>query len=354
MSLFEDFIKWNPILVREMENCSHHFNLRNPNPYHLEGSVLNHTCMVYNNIYDSHIHKLFAICHDIGKVYTRYIDGDRVRMSGHELAGIQDTIDFLFYLGCDYPTIYCELLTLISNHMNFISDQMKEKDKIKLCNNNQSFIELAEDCSIADKRGSITSDKDMKSGSTSIDTEQISDSDEPIFDVSHCNIILMCGIPGSGKDYIASRRFPDAKIVSWDNIRIRLYKDYLKERNMGFPSSEAELYNQAFNFVNKNKINLNSYLKEEVESVLKSGYNQVIVSNTNLTRKRRRSTINLLSKLADKIGAMYVVADYNTALRRNTERKSKQISESTICKMSLNQQMPTLFDGFDDIEFVLN
>lgn len=354
MSLFEDFIKWNPTLVREMENCSHHFNLRNPNPFHLESSVFTHTCMVYNNIYNSHIHKLFAICHDIGKVYTRYIDGNRVRMSGHEFAGIQDTIDFLFYLGYDYPTIYRELLTLISNHMNFISDQMKEKDKIKLCNNDQSFIELAEDCSIADKRGSITSDKEMKTEFTSIDTEQINESDEPIFDVSHCDIILMCGIPGSGKDYIASQRFPDAKIVSWDNIRVDIYKKYLDEYNVISRDTERELYQEAYDYCNKHKINLNNYLRQEVESALKSGYNQVIVSNTNLTRKRRRSTINLLSKLADKIGAMYVVTDYNTALRRNTERKSKQIPENVICKMSLNQQMPTLFDGFDDIEFVLN
>lgn len=360
MNFLKELQLWNPGLVEMMRNCSHHFSPTDINSYHVENDVFTHICLTYKmaEVYNSSLlMKLICTIHDLGKVYCRYVDSGKVKMSGHEFA-IQDAIDFLYYLkekdssiNINEITLY-QVLTIISNHMNILSKNMSQESKLLLCNKDRFLLELAAEFSNLDSQGSITESEKMGYAPDEIQRYKCVNFGYP--DVSNlfdCDIIFMCGIPGSGKDFIASKYYPDAKIVSFDNIRVEIFKDSL---NGEYQGSEAELYQDAFDYVNKKKINLNPYLQEDVEKAFSEGYEQVIISNTNLTRKRRKGLVNLLKGKNRKAGACFVTTDFQTAFERNNKRTTKQIPKNVIFSFSLNQQVPTMFDGFDKIKFVMN
>ena len=134
------FRDWSPSLVEAMEACEHAYSLEHLNPWHLEGSVWAHTVMVYDaaqahrfDVSDHTIEilQIAAMCHDIGKLYTRKENHEKRRVSffNHEAFSIQPAMDFMTYLGVDYfkPTV-CKL---IAYHMQTHKCQSYE-DLLKL------------------------------------------------------------------------------------------------------------------------------------------------------------------------------------------------------------------------------
>ena len=142
-SILKAFYNWNPAIVRSMEDCKHFYyeegQLVSTNPYHLENSVFTHTILVYKealkklSLLTTEEEKvslqIIALCHDIGKVYTRKQDTEtqKVSMNGHGESSVQDTIDFLtflenngYFMGLDYHQIYYNVLSVISNHMRYV------------------------------------------------------------------------------------------------------------------------------------------------------------------------------------------------------------------------------------------
>lgn len=359
MDILKEFYKWRPELPSLMEQCSHHYNPPyDLNPYHLEGSCFAHAMMVLNNLPKLSRNIILALCHDIGKIYTRHVKDGRIRMSGHEFASIQDTIDFIYHLRDkgyieDIETEFYYILTVISAHMNTIKGDMTAKKKRAYLNNDKSLILLAQQFSQADKDGAIVDSNAIEKENRRIDLFEGGVEESEKVNIEDCDIIFTCGVPGSGKDYITEKKFPDAPIVSFDDIRVKLFKESL---NTEYTGTEAELYRDAFHYVNENRINLNNYLKDEVNAYLNTPiYNKVIICNTSLTRKRRRALINELGQKTNrKFGALFVTARSDTIKERNRNRDSKVIPETAVQSFLLNQQVPTVSDGFNAIEFVDN
>ena len=134
------FRDWSPPLVEAMEACDHAYSTEHLNPWHLEGSVWAHTIMVYDaaqvHRFDVSEHtieilQIAAMCHDIGKLYTRKENQEKKRVSffNHEAFSIQPAMDFLTYLSFDYfkPTV-CKL---IAYHMQAHKCESSE-DLLKL------------------------------------------------------------------------------------------------------------------------------------------------------------------------------------------------------------------------------
>ena len=359
MDILKEFHQWRPELPYLMEQCSHHYNPPyDLNPYHLEGGVLVHSMMVLNNLPKNFRNIVLALCHDIGKIYTRHITDHKVRFSGHEFASIQDTIDFLYHLKNkgyieDIETEFYYILSVISAHMNTIKGDMSVEKKRAYLNHDLSLIMLAQQFSQADKNGAIVDSSATEKEDREIELFEGWFGSPEAVDIEDCDVIFTCGVPGCGKDYIAEKEFPDAAIVSFDDIRVELFKESLDTEYEG---TDAELYRDAFNYVNENKINLNNYLRNEVNMHLDTSVcNRVVICNTSLGRKRRRGLINELGQKTNrKFGVLFVTAKSNTIKERNRNRDSKVIPETVMSNFLLNQQIPSFADGFDVVEFIDN
>ncbi len=358
MDVLKEFYAWNPSLVYQMKECSHHYNPPyDLNPYHLEGDCYTHSMMVLNNLEDELVFNILGVCHDIGKIYAHHIKDGKVKFSGHEFASIQDTIDFLYYLRdkgyfSDITEMAYYVLSIISGHMNMLSGDMDIEKKKAVLNHDFDLIEKAEKFSRADKKGCIVDKNAVEKETREIDLGDVDVTKGFVNSMDDCDIILMCGVPGCGKDYLAEKLFPDARILSYDDIRVEVYRNS-SEYDGSEEESFHELYYKAYNYARKNKIDLNSYLNQEVDSAFYDGYKKVVICNTNLTRKSRRSTINLLSRDDRKFGAYFILANSDTIFNRNRNR-NKVIPEHVMRSFFTNQQIPTQHDGFDRVEFVDN
>ena len=135
--LIERFIDWNPDIAQAMMDCDHAYSPSHQNPWHLEGSVWEHTMMVldeaYNRQFDFHIGSgrlnliYAAILHDIGKIYTRFEKHEKKRVAffGHENYSIQPAIDFLVYDNVSAYDIEI-IINLIGLHMRAHKIQSNE------------------------------------------------------------------------------------------------------------------------------------------------------------------------------------------------------------------------------------
>jgi predicted kinase len=144
-------------------------------------------------------------------------------------------------------------------------------------------------------------------------------------------LIVMVGIPGSGKSYNAEQiaRKENATIVASDQVRKQLYGD---ESIQGKPQD-------VFNVVYKT-----------VDKLLSEG-KSVILDATNIKRKKR---INLLKKYKDVYKECYYV---NTPLElciKRDEGRKKKVGEEVITRFYKQLEIPLAGEGFDKVNIIHN
>ena len=173
------FFNTRPDLVKLMENTSHNFSDEIINPYHCEGSVMNHSLLVSRYCNDG-----LALCHDIGKCYTRFVDIEKqkVNFQGHAGISVYKSVNLLrngLQLNTDELEKY---LFTISHHIKVfdyiytrtggtrIKDMVKYYDKTDIAKISE-LLNFAD----ADNQGKISSTSDT-SDTTNEDLLKILDS----------------------------------------------------------------------------------------------------------------------------------------------------------------------------------
>ena len=145
-------------------------------------------------------------------------------------------------------------------------------------------------------------------------------------------LILLCGIPGSGKTFYAERIKDSYSYIvhlSSDTIRKELYGD---ESIQGNPSEVFSLMqNRAIEFLN-------------------NGYD-VIYDATNITRKDRASIIAKCPKFA-RIKCHIIWAPIETCIERDAARE-RTVGKEVIDRMLKRFQAPYYDEGIDEIKIVL-
>ncbi|MDQ6602913.1 MAG: AAA family ATPase [Chloroflexota bacterium] len=120
--------------------------------------------------------------------------------------------------------------------------------------------------------------------------------DYAAYDDTVCEVVLMAGIPGAGKDTWIARNLPDWPVVSLDAIRADLGVRPTEEQ--GHVIQEA---------------------KERARALLRK--EQSFVWNaTNITRMMRRQLIDLFASYRARIRIVYIEVPFATLLMRNQAR----------------------------------
>ncbi len=127
-------------------------------------------------------------------------------------------------------------------------------------------------------------------------------------------IVVLVGIPGSGKSTLAKSRYP--------------------------------------HYIRTNLDTLGSRRKEDIEiSIALINGKDIVIDNTNTTRKSRRKYIELAKILGLQVHAVYLKCPLDVALLRNSRRIGKEhVPDRAIIMYHRILQEPTLDEGFDSVE----
>jgi predicted kinase len=145
-------------------------------------------------------------------------------------------------------------------------------------------------------------------------------------------MILMVGLPASGKSYYAEAiaQIENAVIYSSDKLRIELFGDI----------NNQEDNNKVFQELHKR-------IKED----LVNG-NNVVYDATNINYKKRRAFLEYLNIDCEKI-CFLVATPYEKCLEQNRLRERK-VPEYVIERMYKNFYTPQIYEGFDSIKIIWN
>jgi predicted kinase len=129
-------------------------------------------------------------------------------------------------------------------------------------------------------------------------------------------IVVLVGIPGSGKTTIAKSSFPNHKRINLDTLHTRNMED------------------------------------EEIANALSNG-RDIVIDNTNTTRKSRSKYVQMAKLFGVTVRAVYVKAPVELALQRNASRQGKErVPDSAVRFYNKIIQAPTVDEGFDKVDVV--
>lgn len=128
-------------------------------------------------------------------------------------------------------------------------------------------------------------------------------------------IVVLVGIPGSGKSTLALSRFSNHHRINLDTLHTRLNEDL------------------------------------EISNCLKNAQDMVI-DNTNTTRKARRKYIQIAKLLGLHVRALHLDCSLDLALTRNASRVGKRefVPERAVKMYHRILQPPSVEEGFDSVE----
>lgn len=341
--------------------------------YHQEGNVYVHTKMVceeliklneYQNLNKEQKIELFLAClfHDIGKTVTTKIEDGKIISPHHGLTGSLMVREYLYknynFGGDTNLQKIRETICLLIKYHSFplyIYDDDKKIIKLSL---NQ---ELASDFNIkmlcilskADILGRIGPDKDinidkieycilkakeLKCYETSfkfsnnytkikyLNNDNIWYHQE-LYDDTNLEVILISGLPGTGKDTYIKNNFSSLPMISLDDLREKL--------NVDPEDEQGTIYNLA---------------KEKAKEYLRN--KQPFVWNaTNLTNLIRQKQIKLFHDYHAKVRIIYLETSYEEVLLRNSSR-NRVVPESVINKMLRNLNIPENYEA-EKVEWII-
>lgn len=146
--------------------------------------------------------------------------------------------------------------------------------------------------------------------------------EQEMFDDTTCNVYIMCGIPGSGKDHYIKQHLAHLPMVSMDNIR----REYKLDRN------------------NKHdKGRVIQMAKDQAKRLL-AAHTDFVWNATNITKSNRDNLISLMLPYKPKVHIVYVEKPYQRLLKDNLDREFP-VRQSAIEDYINKLQVPDLTEA---------
>lgn len=344
--------------------------LQNPK-YHAEGDVWSHTKMVceslvsydmYRQLSDRHRQELFiaALLHDVGKISTTKLENGEWTSPNHAIVGANIVRELMWrdYGLCgtkELQNFRETICLLVRYHMTapyiFESDDPDFR-LIKTASNG----ELAPDFTLkllfilskADVEGKISENNRKSSETVILDAELAKEAgcyhhplrfsssytefaylsgrnvtpDTELYNDTQLEVILLSGLPGTGKDTWINKNYADYPMVSLDGIR--------EEFGISPVGNQQEV-------VRISKARAKQYLRDKQSFVWNA---------TSITADIRSQLINLFICYRAYVKIVFLETDWEENLRRNAERSDK-VPESVIERMLKKLILPERFEAHE-------
>ena len=156
-----------------------------------------------------------------------------------------------------------------------------------------------------------------------------------------CDILLICGLPGSGKSFFSRKYFAKSgrKRVSRKEIMQNLYE------MLTFNEEWAE---DKFSAVDENLV---KHLEKKIIEHLFQLGEPLLIDNMSLNSSSREPYVTLAHRSKKTISAIFINTDLATCLKRNKERESAKevVAESLIPNLFAKIEYPDRKEGFKDV-----
>ena len=337
--------------------------------WHAEGDVWTHTRMVceslasmpeYRHLPQTQRQTLFlaALLHDVGKPMVTRQEGEDWTAPSHSTKGalLARYILWKEFGMCGTPELQAmrEAVVLLVKHHSFPPYALEKEENLRKIISIAASAELVPDFSLkllhllskADALGRECEDKadftaqvdlfaelakeqgcydtplDFASGYTR--RAYFSGGDvwpqQELYDESWGEVLMLCGLPGTGKDYWISKHCKDMPVVSLDDIRRR--HKLSPEGSQGYVASLG---------------------KEEAKIYLRK-HQPFVWNATNLTVDIRRQLIDLFESYGASVRVVYLETDLETQLRRNAGREDR-VPETIIDSMLSKLAVPEIHEA---------
>ena len=145
-------------------------------------------------------------------------------------------------------------------------------------------------------------------------------------------LIMMVGIPGSGKSTWIKKQFPEVTPVSRDAIRFEMLKD-----GEDYFAHEDEVFESFIHQI------IGSLVVDEV----------TIADATHLNRKSRAKVLNRVRKFANEIEAVVIDVPLEVAFSQNDKREGRAwVKHGIIRRMWFSMELPAKEECFDKITII--
>lgn len=332
-----NLIKWFQLnykdFVRDMMQCSHHYGEDALNPYHLEGDVWTHTCMVLLEASKNPYPELLvaALLHDIGKPSCRGENHEkqRVHFFGHEPVSAFMSISIIDHIEKDFNILLrkrkiIEAIAIHTEVFKLSQDQLQERLK-----GNRTLTKYLFNLGDADHGGRFHEQED--SVFTKPDTLV-----RPLIKKKQKQVIINVGLPCSGKTSgIHKLKKEDTKqfVVSRDSLIASKFPNLT--------------YTEAWGRVDQKEID------KELQELFKEAreHDKVIVDMTHMSRKSRRKSLSHFGSDYKKIANVYMVS-LDKVYERSDNRVGKKIPQRVFYKMMRSFYPPLYDENLDEINWI--
>ncbi len=338
--------------------------------WHGEGDVWTHTQMVCGALVKipefraldegkQKILSLAALLHDIGKIPTTRIGDDGNWTSpSHGRVGAEMARQILWtefdLCGTKEKQLFRETVCfLIRNHMqpdHLLDDKHAERKMLRIAANSLLMPDFTWDMlcllALADVKGRIADVTEEQVETVLLCRELAQElgclhgageyaSDftrraylsgrnvlpsQPLYEDCWGEVIMMCGLPGTGKDTWIKKNVPDLPMLSLDDLRVKM--------NIAPADNQGRVVQAAQN---------------ELKALLRA--KQPFVYNaTNLTADTRGKFVQLFENYGAKVRIVCLEAEWNENLRRNSDRKAV-VPENVIGRMLCSFQLPEMMEA---------
>lgn len=337
--------------------------------YHGEGDVLAHTRMVCEALAGLEEFRklgerkrqaafLAALLHDAGKISCTRLEDGRWISPHHAAVGAAMAREFL-WLDCgwcgqpDWQALRETVCTLIRYH-SLPPHAVYEEDGARrllkaaangellpdfsiellcllakadilgrVCGDQTELLEAVELCgALAEEQGCLTGPRVFLSrrAAFSYFSGRLNQPDCDLYDDTWGMVILLCGLPGTGKDTWIARNCPDLPVVSLDAVRAEL--------GISPVGPQKKVVEEA---------------RDRARALLRAK-RPFVWNATNVTADLRRRQVELFTDYRASVRIVYLETGWEEELRRNGNRAAV-VPEPTILRMLAKLTPPERFEA---------
>ena len=325
--------------------------------YHAEGDVLTHVRMVCEALIslpawrrldaaDRAILFAAALFHDAGKPGRTTSDGGHIASPGHSRLSASLARDYFWQAGTDFHTRETTAALVRSHGLPLQFLDREDPDRLLIGFSFRGRCDHLALLAEADVRGRICDDAPDLLTRIDLFREQCEalgcwdqpylfpsdlsrvqyfatpgrDRTYPAYDDTVCEVVLMSGLPASGKDTWITQNAPDLPIVSLDALR--------EELGVSPKGDQAKVVAEA-------RTRAKQLLRERRSFVWNA---------TNVTLQIRRPLIEALTAQKARVRIVYLEAPWQEVLRRNAARPSP-VPLSVMENMRWRLEVPDLTEA---------